>query len=266
MKRFVRLACGVASLGALGIGAALAADTVPAGKLSAEQIVERNVAARGGLEAWRAIKTMTLSGKMEAGGKANPELPYVMRMKRVHKTRLEITFQDQTAVQVFDGNQGWKLRPYLNRDEAEPYTEAETKSAASWEELDGPLVDYVSKGTKIALEDKELVEGHSSYKLKLSKKDGTQSHVWIDAKTFLESKMDGEPRKIDGKVHNVSIYYRNYAKEDRVNVPHLLETVVEGANVSHKMTIDKVAVNQPMDDGLFAKPTLSMAKTATRNN
>lgn len=32
--------------------------------LSAAEIVSRNVAARGGLEAWRAIQTLSFSGKM----------------------------------------------------------------------------------------------------------------------------------------------------------------------------------------------------------
>ena len=36
-------------------------------KLTATQIVDKNVAARGGLQAWRAVQTMTWKGKMDAG-------------------------------------------------------------------------------------------------------------------------------------------------------------------------------------------------------
>ena len=254
MKRFLILACGLASL------SAMAADS-----MTAAQIVERNVAARGGLEAWRAVSTLTMAGKLEAGGKKNTELPFVMKLKRSHKSRLEITFQDQTAVQVYDGEQGWKLRPFLGRNEVEPYTPAEAKSAAGWEELDGPLVDYDKKGTRLALEGMEPVEGHSAYKLKLSLKDGTQRHVWIDAKSFLELKIDGEPRKMDGRMRNVAIYYRDYVKQKGLMVPKILETAVAGVKETHKMTIEKVTVNQSMDDGLFAKPLLSMANVAATN-
>src|ERR1700739_3451563 len=47
----------------------LAADSKPATapKLSAAQIVEKHVAARGGLQAWRGLQTLSLTGKMEAG-------------------------------------------------------------------------------------------------------------------------------------------------------------------------------------------------------
>jgi len=228
-------------------------------KLSAAQIVERNVAARGGLQAWGAVATLTLSGQMEAGGKKNSELPFVMEMKRPHKSRLEIRFQDQTAVQVYDGTQGWKVRPFLGRNEVEPFTSDEAKLAANWAELDGPLVNYASKGTRIKLEGMEAVEGHNAYKLKLTMKGGAERRVWIDATSFLELKIDGDPRKMDGKLHNVAIYCRDYKNENGVTVPHVLETVVEGVKQSHKMSIKQVAVNRPLADTLFAKPKLTMA-------
>src|SRR3974390_1583721 len=53
---------------ALAISLAAAESAPPKAGLSAAQIVDKNVAARGGLEAWRAVKTMSLSGKMGAGG------------------------------------------------------------------------------------------------------------------------------------------------------------------------------------------------------
>ena len=229
-------------------------------KYSAAQIVERNIAARGGLPAWRAVQTLTFSGQLEAGGKQNTPLPFVMEMKRPHKSRLEIRFRDQTAFQVYDGSQGWKVRPFLNRDDAEPFTPSEAKLAAGWAELDGPLVDYASKGTQISVEGIEAVEGRDAYKLKLTLKSGVERNVWIDAATFLETKIDGDPRKMDGKLRNVAIFYRDYKIENGLTVPHVLETVVEGIKQSsHKMTIEKVAVNQPLEDALFAKPQLKVA-------
>jgi hypothetical protein len=55
--------------GCLALAASLVAGAAPAqASLTAAEIVTKNVAARGGLEAWRAVKTMSLSGKMGAGG------------------------------------------------------------------------------------------------------------------------------------------------------------------------------------------------------
>lgn len=272
MKRFFLIACGLAvSLSASAalhitrpskVSPAATSQAAKPAKLSAAQIVERNVAARGGLDAWRAVNTLTLSGQLEAGGKKNPQLPFVMQMKRPRKSRLEIRFQDETAVQVYDGEHGWKLRPFLGRDEVESFTPEEASQAANWAELDGPLVNYAGKGTQVALDGTEAVEGHPCYRLKLTLKGGAVRHVWIDAATFLERKIDGDPSRLDGRMRNVAIYYRDYKTENGLKMPRLLETVIEGGRQPHKMTIEHVTVNQPLADTQFAKPGLAMAAAA----
>ena len=235
---------------ALAASLAFGADVPPA-KLSAEQ-VEKNIAARGGLQVWRAVQTLSMSEKMQAGGNERPsksapgvrtgggqmprrpaeqaELPFRMELKRVRKSRLELDFHGQTAIQVYDGANGWKLRPFLNRHEVEPYIADEMKAAALHADLDGPLVDYSAKGTKVELEGTEKVEGNDSYKLKLTFKNGQVQRVWVDAKAFLETKIEGTPRRLDGKFHPVEVYYRDYKPTNGLWIPYLLETKVQGVS------------------------------------
>jgi hypothetical protein len=266
-----------------------AAKPAPVANLTAAQIVERHVAARGGAQAWKAVQALQLSGKLEAGrgdsyarsmgyvGSSNSRknasaikstaahgtedtdkqvlLPFTLDMKRPHLSRLEIEFGGKTAVQVYDGTQGWKLRPFLNRNDVEPFTADEARSAeAGREDLEGPLVDYAAKGTKVELQKVEAVEGKEAYKLKLTMKSGAVRHVWIDAKTFLDVKMDGVPRRMDGKMHDVSVYQRDFRKVEGVTIPFVVETAVAGYPDTHKMLIEKAAVNPKLDDALFTKP------------
>ncbi len=227
--------------------------TAPA-KFTAAEIVDKNIAARGGLQAWRAVQTMSMSGKLEAGGAQNTQLPFVMEMKRPRKTRLELQFKGQTAVQVYDGINGWKLRPFLNRHEVEPYTAEEMKSASLQADLDGPLMDYAAKGIKLELEGIQSVEGHEAYKLKLTLKSGQVQHVWVDAKTFLDVKVEGTPRRLDGKYRPVETYLRDYRSVNGLMVPYVLETAVEGAKRTEKIRIETVSVNPKLGDSRFAKP------------
>jgi outer membrane lipoprotein-sorting protein len=244
-------------------------------QLTANQIVDKNVTARGGLQAWREVQTLSMTGKMDARGNNRPtipvpgtktgpgmpaprsseqvQLPFVMELKRTRKTRLEILFHGQTAIQVYDGTNGWKLRPFLNRHEVEPFTPEEKKAASLQSDLDGPLVDYAAKGTKVELEGLEEVEGKDTYKLKLMMKDGQVQQVWVDSQTFLETKIEGAPRRLDGKYHPTAIYYRNYRPVNGLMVPHVLETTVEGIRQMEKIEIEKVAVDPKLDDSRFAK-------------
>jgi len=218
------------------------------------QIVAKNAEAKGGLRAWRAVRSISFSGKMDAGGKQNVQLPFVMEMKRPRKTRVEIEFANDKAVQVYDGANGWKLRPFLGRSDVEQFSAEELKSASMESELDGPLVDYAAKGTKVELAGVEKVEGHDAYKLKLTMNGGQVRHLWVDAQTFLEVKIEGQPRRMDDKMRPVEIYYRDYKSVNGLMVPYVLETTVQGAKQSHKLTIESVAVNPKLEDSLFAAP------------
>jgi outer membrane lipoprotein-sorting protein len=231
------------------------ADTsLKSAQLAAEEIADKNIAARGGLEAWRAVQTMSYSGKMEAGGKENPELPFVMELKRPRKTRVEIEFSNDKAVQVYDGTNGWKLRPFLGRKDVEPFSTDEMKSASMESDLDGPLVDYAAKGTRVELEGVEKVDEREAYKLKLTMKDGQVRRLWVDTQTFLEVKIEGVPRRMDGKMHPVEIYLRDYRSVSGLMVPYVLETTVEGVKQARKTTIETVVVNPKLEDSRFAKP------------
>ncbi len=256
---------------------AVAADNPAPPKPSAAEIVDRNMAARGGLAAWRAVKTLSWSGKLDAGGGNRPQipgipgqpqlaqaasqqpaaqvqLPFVLEMERPRKARLEIEFKGETAVQVYDGTQGWKLRPFLNRHEVENYTAAELEVASVQADIDGALVDYAAKGTKIEVEGTEPVDGQPAYKLKLTLENGHVMHEWVDAKTFLEVKIEGTPRKLDGKPHAVAIYLSDYRTVNGLMIPHLIETRVEGVRRTEKIEIDKVLVNPPLEASRFTRP------------
>ena len=251
-------------------------------KLTAAQIIDKAVAAQGGLQAWRNVQTMSWTGKLDAGAgdslersrrymqRVSPttaqqapdstekpkqvQLPFVMKMKRGRKSRMELEFAGKTALQVYDGSNGWKVRPYLNRNDVEPFTADETKAQAQQSDLDGPLVDYAAKGTTAEVVGVEKVEGRDAYKLKLTMKSGQVQHVWIDAQNFLEVKIDGTPRRMDGKMHPVFVYLRDYKPVQGLMVPHVFETAVQGYKETHKMVIESVVVNPKLDDSLFSKP------------
>ena len=254
--------------------------------LTAQQIVDRNVAARGGLAAWQGVQSMSMTGKLDAGKvkkdggtigitdkrKAKAELrktlfdkseataekiiqlPFQLDMQRPLKTRLEIPFQGQTAVQVYDGTQGWKLRPFLGRHEVEPFSSAELKLAADQQQLDGPLINHAAKGTKVAVDGTDLVDGHDTYRLKLTLKNGDVRRLWVDARTFLDVKFEGALRHFDGEMRPVATYFRDYKAVDGLMIPHLLVTAVEGTRVSENIVVEKVALNVALDDSRFKKP------------
>ena len=260
--------------------------------MTAAQMIDRNVAARGGLQAWRTIQSMSVTGKLDAGagdsiersdriarggigasarrsvpetpegapkatGPQQIQLPFTLELKRPNKSRLEIVFAGKTAIQVYDGKNGWKVRPFLNREEVEPFTADEAKSEARKGGMEGPLIDYAAKGTKVEFVAGEPVEGHDAYKLKLTLSNGDVQHVWLDTRNFLDVKVQGIPRRMDGQMRDVWVYQRDFRTVQGVLVPFVYETAVAAGRETHKMIFETVALNRVLSDARFSKPELA---------
>ncbi len=140
-------------------------------------------------------------------------------------------------------------------------------------DLDGPLVDYVAKGTRIELEGTEQVEGRDAYRLKLTMSNSQVTHVWIDSQTFLERKIEGQPRRLDGVQHSVEVYFSDYREVSGLQVPFLLETRVlplpgqpgplgRPFLQSEKTILEKVSVNPKLDEAVFTRPGIELASNA----
>jgi hypothetical protein len=147
------------------------------------------------------------------------------------------------------------------------------KIASMQADLDGPLVDYATKGTRIELAGIEKVEDRDTYKLKLTMKNGQAIHVWIDAQTFLETKIEGQPRRLDGTYHPVEVYFRDYRTVDGLQIPFVLETKVlpvaktalglrDTPVPSERTIIEKVEVNPKLADTHFSKPEVTVASSS----
>jgi outer membrane lipoprotein-sorting protein len=197
--------------------AAESAPQLPA--LTAAQIVEKHVAARGGAQAWKSVKSMQLSGK---GSNAQ-----IVSANGANESDKEIQL---------------------------PFTADAAKTEASRGDLDGPLIDYAAKGTKVELDGVELVEGQPAYRLKVTPKSGPLKDVWIDGKTFLDIKMDGFLRRMGGRMHPVHVYRRDFRSVQGVMIPFVVETAVDGNTETHTLLVGKAAINPQLDDSLFSNP------------
>src|SRR5687767_8552605 len=73
-----------------------------------DEIVARNLQAKGGAEKWKSITAVKMTGKVSLQGM---ELPLIVYAKRPNMSRQEITIQDKKIVQAFDGTTPWMINP-----------------------------------------------------------------------------------------------------------------------------------------------------------
>src|SRR2546421_11999404 len=80
--------------------------------LTADEILARHVEARGGLAKLRALQSVRMTGKLVSGGDDFfIESQWAQLQKRPGMVRRENTLQGLTAVESWDGAEGWAVRP-----------------------------------------------------------------------------------------------------------------------------------------------------------
>jgi outer membrane lipoprotein-sorting protein len=182
------------------VGAAGAQEPqAAAADLTLDEILQRHYEARGGLAAIQALDGIVIKGAFSLQGM---EMPIVEYRQRPNLFRTETDFQGMQMVEAYDGKAAWGINPMMGSGKPERQGAEETRTLAMRADLDGPLVDWRRKGSKVELQGKETVDGHEAYKLVVTTKEGLKYTSWIDATTFLERKnlvpamMQGQPMEI----------------------------------------------------------------------
>lgn len=216
-----------------------------------DEAIARHIAARGGIEKLKAVKSMKITGKTVIGGGQMEALITVFN-KRPNLTRVEMKTQGKTFIQAYDGVTAWAANPFTGSGEPQKSGEDETRAIASSGDLDGAFVDYKSKGNSVELVGKDDVEGTPAYKIKLTRKDGSVEYHWFDTEKYMPIKSSAK-RKQMGNEMEIDSYPGNFKSVEGVVVPFTLEQKINGRTMV-QMTMEKVEVNVPIDDAIFKLP------------
>jgi outer membrane lipoprotein-sorting protein len=218
---------------------------------TADEIIAKNIQARGGLDKLKSVQSMKATATMAMG--PGMEAPGVLIQKRGNLARLEFTIQGLTAVQAYDGKNAWQVMPFTGKKDPELMSADEAKEVEEMADIDGPMVDYKSKGNQVEFLGKEKVEGTDAYKLKVSLKNGDVQTVYIDADSFLEIKEETK-RMVRGSEQVFESSIGDYKDVNGIIFPFAEESGVKGSEQKEKLTITKIELNVPTDDSIFRMP------------
>jgi len=220
-----------------------------------DELVAKNVAAKGGADALRALQSVRFTGKMLVN-EGQIQLAYIETKKRPGEVRSEVTLQGMTAIQAYDSQQGWKVSPFQGRKDPEKMSADDTKSLMEEAEIDGPLVDWKAKGSTVEYLGTEDVDGTLAHKLKVVRKNGDVTFVYLDPDAFLEIRKTTQ-RVEQGAQVEVETDVGDYEKIAGVFLPFSIESGRKGDPDKQKIIIDKAEGNIPVDDAIFRFPTAS---------
>lgn len=213
-----------------------------------DEIVEKHVAALGGLDKLKGVTTLVTDRSLAVQGM---EIPTKTTLVVGKSLRSESTVMGNSMIQVIDDAKGWMIRPTMMGGTGEPEDMPADQIKQQESQLDpfGGLVDYKEKGNKVELVGKEKLDKKDVYHLKLTAKDGQVIDEFLDANTYLISKVKANMNGQDGE-----ITFSDYKDFEGVKFAGSMDITNPQMGVMTFIT-NKVIINSKVDESVFKKPT-----------
>jgi outer membrane lipoprotein-sorting protein len=209
--------------------------------VTAEELIAKNLEARGGAAKLAAIKSMHSVGTVRLGG--GQEAKVEAWAVQDQKYRGDFSLQGMTAIQSWDGKQAWRVSPFQGRRDPQMVSADDAKGLVLAADIAGPLSEYKAKGSTVEYLGTEDVDGTEAHKIRVRQKNGDSQIVFLDPDHFLEIRVTTK-QMIRGQEETQSTDLGEYEKVDGIYFPFEIG----------RTHLDKVELNTEIDPTLFPVP------------
>jgi hypothetical protein len=221
---------------------------------SADDILTKYFTSIGGLDKWKALKSMKAEGKMSMQGM---DFPFVVYSKPVAKQKVEVQVQGIQIIQAYDGKDAWMLNPMMGGKDPVKMSDEESKEFKD-QKFEDEFIDYAKKGHEVKLLGTEEIDGVKCYKIQLVKnknndqEDVTEIH-YFDSENYVPILRVTYARTGPAKGQEIKTFLSDYQDVNGLMIPFFVDSQMNGQTFQ-KMTLTKVILNEPIDDAAFAFP------------
>jgi outer membrane lipoprotein-sorting protein len=209
---------------------------------TADEIVAKNIAAKGGEAKLKAVQTVRQTGSINIQGQT-AQLTVVA--KRPNLSRQDINIMGTTISMAFDGAKAWMLNPMVGAEPVEmPAEQAEMIKDQA--DIDGPLVDYKTKGSTVELVGLEDSNGRKVFHLRVTRKGLPPTELYIDSQNYLDVK---SVTAVPGS-GTMEMVFGDYRTVDGLTVPFSVKSSAAGMLLS-ELKLDKVEFNVTLPADTF---------------
>lgn len=233
------------ALGALLLGVSLNATAV-----TADEMVQKNVEARGGAQRLKALQGVRTTVKAKFG---SLDADFVRRQKRPGKIREEFILQGLVGIQAHDGVQGWAVTPWQGRKDPDKLSADDSKGLVEESDIEGALVDYQAKGHTVEYLGTEDVDGTEAHKLKLTRANKDFQYLFLDPDFFLLIRAESH-QWLRGAEQVSETDFGEYQLVGGIWWPFAYASGAKGSTSKATFAVENIELNPELDDTLFRFP------------
>jgi hypothetical protein len=219
--------------------------------LTAEQVLARYQAARGGAEKLRAVQSVQMTGTW--GRTANAGAPITVMIAPGHYRRQIGQGARLHSIKTVAGQTNWEFAPGAGIARPEVMVAEDAVRFQHLADPQGPLLDPEAKGNKVEMVGKMPWKSTEVYKLKVTFPDDHADYFYLDAKSFLPVRAVGSlylPQT--GRQIPVEYLYEDYRDVNGVKWPFTEKADAPEGRIKQVVSWKKIEVGpQPLDPSLF---------------
>lgn len=225
----------------------------------ADSVIAANIVSRGGMVRLKDVRAEEIRGHISfAVGSAHPLTVVMARPQRI---RTEIGLAGGTLIQAYDGHVGWAVNPAGSEADRKPHLlpTGEALNVAAGADMDGALVDYAAKGSRVTLAGIDTASGRPAYRLDVVTAAGLNDTYYIDTVSHLQTKWMGH-RVMNGVPVVFVSYFQDYRPVDGIMIAFRVDSETQGQAGGQSITIDTVRINPKVVDEEFVMPVTLLPK------
>jgi len=222
---------------------------------TADEILAKYFKSVGGIEKWKNLKSVKMTGNMVM---AQGEFPITLYRESPNKFKIVMTIMGQEIIpQAFDGETGWMVNPFAGGSGPQKIEDSQIRALKDVSEFEDPFINYRDKGFAASFEGTGDAGGVQCQIIKLIKHQGVEgeeisSLYYFDMDQNLQILIKQPNAQMMGQ--EIEIYLSDYQDTgDGLIMPFVLDTHYQGQSVQ-KLNFTSITVNEDIPDDIFKFP------------
>ncbi|MCX7737711.1 MAG: outer membrane lipoprotein-sorting protein [Candidatus Kapabacteria bacterium] len=212
---------------------------------TAEEIINKSIAAVGGTEKYQNLKSIFVNAEVNSMGFTIP-ISITQKGKSFY---IEQSIMGQVMKIGYDGTEGWMVNPMGGSSEPQKMDEAQLEQFKQQNDITkNPVLKFKEEGNKFELMGIEKVDDVKAYKIKTTNKDNEERILFINSSNYLPIKLVTERGEEQGEV-----LIKDYKDIGGIMMFHLIEVKSQGQDISFKF--NEIKLNPEVDDKIFKMPS-----------
>lgn len=215
-----------------------------------DEVIQKYSTALGGLDAFNALKTVSMTGNASVQGM---DLPLTIQIINGKAMRSDVEVMGQKIINAYKDGKGWTVNPLTGATSPTEVSGAALFDLKGQSSIASSLMDYKARGNQVELRGQEDVEGVKCYKIKLTRKDdGKISTYFINASDYLPLKLV-QSKELQGQDVEIESFYSDFKDFNGLKIPMTQIQKIQD-QVLQEVKLTDIQFNIPIDDKIFDMP------------